>query len=303
MKKIRVGTRSSALALKQADIIEKLLSDRYPEITIEIVTITTTGDKILDKNLASIGGKGLFIKEIEEALLDGRIDIAVHSMKDMPASMPPEFSIPCVLEREDPRDLLISHKYKTIADMPQGAVIGTSSARRAAQTLNKRPDLKIIPFRGNVQTRLRKLAEGVVDATFLAAAGMNRLGLIDSNIMHILPPADMLPAVSQGAIGIEILSNNNVMTELLHPLNHIPTFARISAERSFMRVFEGSCSTPIAALSQFAEKTMNLECLIAKTDGSVIHKTKRSSNIADAENMGEDAALELKKLGGDNFFD
>lgn len=302
-QKIRIGTRGSQLALVQADIVKNLLLKQHDNIEIEIVTITTTGDKILNKNLAEIGGKGLFIKEIEESLLSKDIDIAVHSMKDMPAIMPEEFSIACVLEREDSSDLFVSHKYKSIDDLPEGAVLGTSSARRTSQVLHRRPDIKIVPFRGNVQTRLKKLEENVADATFLAAAGINRLEQMNNNIMHIVSHKEMLPAVSQGAIGIEILSDNNQLNDLLAPLNHNDTHIRIKSERSFMRAFEGSCSTPIAANATLNGNDLFLDCLIAKKDGSVLHRTTRSGTKDDAEAMGADAAKELKQLAGDNFFD
>lgn len=299
---IRLGTRGSALALKQADMVSNELRAAHPGIDIKIVTITTTGDKILDKNLAAIGGKGLFIKEIEEELLANRIDIAVHSMKDMPAIMPDSFSIPCVLVREDANDIFVSEKYQSIEELPHGAVVGTSSSRRAAQALNIRPDLKVIPFRGNVNTRLKKISDGEADATFLALAGIHRLGLMDSKTMHILPCDKILPAVSQGAIGIEILENNTQMHELLKPLNHLPTFQRIKAERSFMRVFEGSCTTPIAALAEIIGNEIRFNCLIAKPDGTIIHRASRKGKIDDGEEIGKDAALELKKLAGENFF-
>lgn len=299
---IRLGTRGSALALKQAHLVRDEICAKYPQISVEIVIITTTGDKILDKNLSTIGGKGLFIKEIEEELLAGNIDIAVHSMKDMPAIMPAEFSISCVFAREDARDVFVSAKYKSIEELPQGAVVGTSSSRRAAQALKIRPDLKIIPFRGNVNTRLRKIMDGEADATFLALAGMNRLALFSGKIMHILPVNKMLPAVSQGAIGIETLENNTKIQQLLAPLNHAPTYNCISAERSFMQVFEGSCTTPIAAFAEISDKQLHLSCLIAKPDGTVLHRVSRHGLVENAMQIGRDAALELKKIAGDNFF-
>lgn len=303
MKKFSIGTRGSQLALKQADIVKSRLSVLYPDIPSEIVVITTTGDKILDTNLALIGGKGLFIKEIEEQLQAGSIDIAVHSMKDMQAKLGDDFAVPCVLEREDARDCFISAKHKSIKDLPKNAVVGTSSSRRAAQLLKLRSDLRIIPFRGNINTRIRKLEDGVADATFLAAAGLNRIGLMDKNIMHIIEHEEMLPAISQGVIGLEIMKNNHQLAEMLSPLNHKPTYDCISAERSFMRVFEGSCTTPIAAHAIIKEGVIHFNCLIAKPDGSLILRSSRTGKISDAEDMGMDAALELKEKAGDNFFD
>lgn len=303
INKIRIGTRGSALALKQADIVKKKLCDLYPQIKVEIVTIITTGDKILDRNLADIGGKGLFIKEIEEHLLDNKIDIAVHSLKDMPAVTPDQFEIPCVLEREDVRDAFVSIQYKSFNELPHGAILGTSSSRRGAQVLKLRPDLKIIPLRGNINTRISKLKDGLADATFLAMAGLIRTGLLDNTTMHPIPTNQMLPAVSQGAIGIEILKENNAVRKFLEPINHLPTYVCTNTERSFMRVFEGSCATPIAALAEITNNTINLQCLIARPDGSIIHRSSHSGNISDAENIGTHAALTLKDLAGENFFD
>jgi len=301
-QKIKIGTRGSALALKQADMVRNMLRAEYADLEVEIVIIITTGDKILDRNLAAIGGKGLFIKEIEEHLLTGEVDIAVHSLKDMPAKMPDEFDIPCVLEREDARDVFISLKYKSISDLPHGAIIGTSSARRAAQLLRLRPDLKTIPFRGNINTRIKRLEEGAADATFLAFAGLIRIGLFNAATMHPIPTSQMLPAVSQGAIGIEILKNNKVMRDILKPLNHVQTQQRTNMERSFMRVFEGSCTTPIAAHAEIIDGQIHFKCLIAKPDGKVIHHTSCSGNIDKAEKMGADCANLLKDFAGENFF-
>lgn len=304
MEKLRIGTRGSALALKQADIVRSRLCSVYPEIQCEIITILTTGDRITDKNLATIGGKGLFIKEIEEELNNGSIDIAVHSMKDMPAIMPERFDIPCVIAREDPHDAFLAQRFKCPAELPEGATIGTSSARRAAQMLHIRPDLIIVPLRGNINTRIAKLDSGLVDATFLAIAGLRRVGLAhnDGRFVHVMPYDEMLPAVSQGAIGIEILTDNIRIRELLLPLNHHNTYTCLDSERSFMRVFEGSCATPIAALAEIHGDVMTLRCLIARPDGQVIYRTSRSGSISDAAGMGEDAALQLKSQAGDNFF-
>jgi hydroxymethylbilane synthase len=220
----------------------------------------------------------------------------------MPAKMPEQFDIPCVLEREDARDVFVSLKYKSISDLPHGALIGTSSARRAAQLLAVRPDIKTIPLRGNINTRLRKLEEGALDATFLAFAGLIRVGLFNDATMHPIPAADMLPAVSQGAIGIEILNNNTVMRDILRPINHVQTQQRTNMERSFMRVFEGSCTTPIAAYAQVLDEKIYFQCLIAKPDGTVIHRTECAGSLDNAEKMGSDCANLLKDLAGDNFF-
>jgi hydroxymethylbilane synthase len=300
--KIKLGSRASALALKQAHIVQEMLENEYPGIEVEIIEITTTGDSILNTNLAEIGGKGLFIKEIEEHLQEGNIDIAVHSLKDMPAIMPDIFDIPCVLERADVRDTFISTKYNSILELPDGAILGTSSSRRASQALNVRPDLKIIPLRGNIITRISKLKDGVADATFLAMAGLTRVEIFDKEIMHPISIQEMLPAISQGAIGIEILSDNDKMRELLKPLNHMPSYICTKAERSFMGIFEGSCTTPIAALAEISEDQLSIKCLIAKPDGSVIHRISDSGNINYGEKIAKICAHKLKDLVGENFF-
>jgi hydroxymethylbilane synthase len=293
-QKIRIGTRGSKLALVQAHLVEELLHAAHTDIETEIITITTTGDKILEKNLNEIGGKGLFIKEIEEVLLAGNIDIAVHSMKDMPAIIPENMEIACVLKREDPRDALISKIATRITDLPQGAVVGTSSPRRAAQALNLRPDLKIVPFRGNIDTRLMKMHENQVDATFLAIAGINRCEINDKMIT-IIDEKDMLPAVAQGAIGIEICKNDALKT-LLSPINDENSFICVAAERAFLEQFEGSCKTPIAALAKIEGNNLSINCLHASLDGAKILRTSRVGDVSEAAELGRDAAREIKIL-------
>jgi hydroxymethylbilane synthase len=298
---IRIGTRGSKLALAQAHMVEKLLLAAHPSLKTEIVTITTTGDKILDRNLNEIGGKGLFIKEIEDALLNNTIDIAVHSMKDMTAFIPDELEISCVLEREDPRDALICKTASRIIDLPHGATVGTSSPRRASQALNIRPDLKIVPFRGNIDTRLKKLQENEVDATFLAIAGINRCH-IKNEIIHIIDEKDMLPAVAQGAIGIETRKKDVELKKMLAPLHHQETFIRVSAERAFLAEFDGSCRTPIAALAKVSGDNISIDFLIASPDGKQIFRTARHGNISNVEKLGKDAAVELLGKAGEGFF-
>ncbi|MCE3231925.1 MAG: porphobilinogen deaminase [Rickettsiaceae bacterium] len=301
IEKIRIGTRGSKLALAQAYLVENALLAAHKNLKTEIVTITTTGDKILDKNLNEIGGKGLFIKEIEEALLANSIDIAVHSMKDMTAFIADEFAIPCILKREDSRDVLISKKAKTIRDLPLNAVVGTSSPRRASQALNIRPDLKIVPFRGNIQTRIAKLQENEVDATFLAIAGIKRCNIHD-DIINIIDENEMLPAVAQGAIGIEILKKRKDLEHLLLPLHDETTYNCVIAERAFLAEFEGSCKTPIAASAKINDNKITANFLIASMDGKQILRTSRQGKVTDAANLGKDAALELKAKTGNNFF-
>jgi hydroxymethylbilane synthase len=299
--KIRIGTRGSKLALVQAHLVEKLLLEAHPHIKIEIVIITTTGDRLIDRNLNEIGGKGLFIKEIEEALLNNSVDIAVHSMKDMTAFIPEAFEIPCMLKREDPRDALICKTASRIIDLPQGATVGTSSPRRASQVLHMRPDLKIVPFRGNIDTRLLKLKENEADATFLAIAGINRCKISDK-IIHIIDDKEMLPAVAQGAIGIETRKNDENLKQMLIPLHDKETFIRVEAERAFLQEFDGSCRTPIAALAKIDGDDISVNFLIASMDGKEVLRTTRKGRTSEAKQLGKDAALELLAKAGEGFF-
>jgi hydroxymethylbilane synthase len=268
---------------------------------IEIVIIKTTGDQIQDRALSEIGGKGLFTKEIEEALLADTIDLAVHSMKDVPTYLPDGLEICCLLEREDPRDVLISRRGNSIATLPQGAVIGSASLRRQAQLLALRPDLKVVTLRGNVGTRLGKLAKGDADATLLALAGLKRLGKADV-ATAILDMTEMLPAVAQGAIGIEIRAADRRMRDLLQPLHHVATEIAVTAERACLAELEGSCRTPIAAYAQVtADGLLHLQALIAKPDGSQIHRDARTGPVGDATRLGRDSGRHLKTLAGPDF--
>jgi hydroxymethylbilane synthase len=297
---IRIGTRGSQLALAQANEVKNRLLGAFPELTqeqIEILKITTTGDKLLDKNLAEIGGKGLFTKEVEEALYEEKIDIAVHSMKDMPDKLPEGMIIDCILEREDPRDAFISNKAKNIDDLPEASVVGTSSVRRQSQLLALRPDLNVVPFRGNVVTRLDKLDKGEVDATFLALAGLKRIGL-DGRVTSIIEQEQMLPAVAQGAIGVECLQSNEHIQRVLEKINHEPSRVRVEAERAFLIALGGSCTTPIGALAEISGDKLTLRTLIATPDGKTIHKADRAGTLSDAAAMGEDAGKELREKTG-----
>jgi hydroxymethylbilane synthase len=271
------------------------------EDEIEIVVIKTIGDQILDRALAEVGGKGLFTKEIETALIEGEIDLAVHSMKDMPTVLPDGLVISTMLEREDTRDAFISNKAARPQDLPQGAVVGTASLRRQAQLKHMRPDLEVITYRGNVQRRLEKLEEGVVDATFLACAGLRRLGLEDV-ITSIVPHEDMLPAVAQGAIGIEIRQGDEKTAALLAPVNHETTQICVNAERAFLHVLDGSCRTPIGGLAQITGDRVSFRGMILTPDGRICHETGREGPVGEAGALGRDAGEELKARGGPDFF-
>ena len=299
---IKIGTRASPLALAQAYETRDRLLAAFPELKIEIVELTTTGDKILDRPLAEVGGKGLFTKELDEALSDGRADIAVHSMKDLETRIPDDQELGAVLEREDVRDAFISPKAEKLDDLPAGSVVGTSSLRRQAQIMLKRPDLKVITFRGNVQTRLRKLDEGQADATLLAMAGLNRLDKTDV-VSSALEPEFMLPAVAQGAIAITYRKGDSRTADYLAALNHEPSRIRVTAERAMLATLDGSCRTPIAGLAEFqSDGQLRLRALVANMDGTICYEAERTGDPAEAEAMGIAAGEELKFRMGDNFF-
>ena len=303
---LRIGTRGSPLALAQAYETREKLIAAFPELggegKIEIVVIKTTGDVVLDRALQDIGGKGLFTKEIDEAMLARDIDLAVHSMKDVPTYLPDSIHLPCMLEREDVRDVFISNKAKTVWDLPEGAVVGSASLRRQSQILARRPDLKVITFRGNVQTRMKKLAAGDVDGTLLAAAGLRRLGM-EEVITDIMTVEDFVPAVGQGAIGITCMEDDERANRVLAALNHAETVVQVTAERAFLTVLDGSCRTPIAAYARLDGDTLHFHGLVAKPDGSEVHQIKRSgpADLAHAESMGRDAGQELKDKIGPDF--
>ena len=299
---LKIGTRGSPLALAQAYETKERLMKLHDlgDDAFEICVINTMGDKIQDRALSEIGGKGLFTKEIEEGLLSGDIDIAVHSMKDMPTELPKNLEISVFLEREDPRDSFISDDYSTIETLPSGSVVGTSSLRRKAQLLAFRSDLKVIEFRGNVQTRLRKLKEKVADATFLACAGLNRLSMQD--LIKPVPIEQMLPAVAQGVIGIENKIGNKTIFDLIEPLNHRKTAIQMIVERSFLAVLDGSCRTPIGGHAIIREEEIVFHGEILKPDGSIVHKDVGSGPISDSKVIGEAAGQILKEKGGKNFF-
>jgi hydroxymethylbilane synthase len=303
---LTIGTRGSPLALAQTHETRDRLAAAWSALAedgaVAIEIIKTTGDLIQDRPLAEIGGKGLFTKELDDSMLAGRIQLAVHSMKDVPTVLPDGIVLPCILPREDVRDAFISPKAKGLADLPQGAVVGTASLRRGAQILHKRPDLQVVNFRGNVQTRLRKLEEGVVDATLLAMAGLRRLGLAQ-HVTSALSEDEMLPAVAQGAIGITCRADDQASLDYLAALNCPDSFVRVAAERAFLARLDGSCRTPIAALAELDGERLSFRGLIVSPDGKAIHATARSGSRAEAEAMGKDAAEELIKVAGPGFFD
>ena len=301
---LKIGTRGSPLALAQAYETRQRLCQAFDldESAFEIIVIKTTGDKVLDRPLKEIGGKGLFTREIEEDMLSGKIDIAVHSMKDMPVLQPVGLLLETYLPREDVRDAFVSDTFDGIADLPAGTVVGTSSLRRKAQLQNKRPDLKVVEFRGNVQTRLKKLADGVASCTFLAMAGLNRL-----DMAHVAKSAvaveDMLPAVAQGAIGIERRENDLNTAGLLEAIHDTPTGHRLSAERAFLKELDGSCETPIAGLAELQGGQIHLRGEVLRPDGSEAINDHATAPIEDAAILGQELAQKLLAKAGEGFFD
>ena len=301
---LKIGTRGSPLALAQAYETRQRLCQAFDldESAFEIIVIKTTGDKVLDRPLKEIGGKGLFTREIEEDMLSGKIDIAVHSMKDMPVLQPVGLLLETYLPREDVRDAFVSDTFDGIADLPAGTVVGTSSLRRKAQLQNKRPDLKVVEFRGNVQTRLKKLADGVASCTFLAMAGLNRL-----DMAHVAKSAvaveDMLPAVAQGAIGIERRENDLNTAGLLEAIHDTPTGQRLSAERAFLKELDGSCETPIAGLAELQGGQIHLRGEVLRPDGSEAINDHATAPIEDAAILGQELAQKLLAKAGEGFFD
>lgn len=301
---LRIGTRASALALAQAhETRDRLMAAHgLPEDVFEIVPMSTTGDRIQNRALKEIGGKGLFTREIEEALTKGEIDIAVHSMKDMPTIQPEGLVIDCFLPREDVRDAFVSPKARSIADLPQGAVVGSSSLRRRAQLLLRRPDLQLVEFRGNVQTRLRKLDEGVAEATFLAMAGLSRLGMTHV-AQSAIDPGEMLPAVAQGCIGVERRVDDRDTASLLDAIADRDSGLRVTAERAFLARLDGSCETPIAGLAMLDGNEIWLRGEILRPDGSEALAGERRGAADQGQAMGTDLAAELLSRAPSGFFD
>ncbi len=298
MARLRIGSRGSQLALWQANHISALLRARGHEVEIEI--IHTTGDKITDVALAKVGTKGMFTKEIEEALAAGRVDLAVHSLKDLPTELPKGFEIAAITERQDPRDAFCSRRYSKIEELPQGARVGTSSLRRQAQLKAIRPDLDIHPLRGNVDTRLRKLEQGEFDAIILAAAGLKRLGKTEL-IQQIIPAEIMCPAAGQGALGIEIREGDAKSREVLQFLDDVAARAATTCERALLNRLGGGCQVPIGAFAEIRNKKLHLESIVADPDGSKLLRDSRDGD--DPEKLGNDAGAELLRRGGDQILE
>lgn len=300
---LKIGTRASKLALAQAYETRDRLARAFelPDDAFEIVPITTTGDRITDKPLREIDGKGLFTKEVEEAILSGAADIGVHSTKDMPVQLHPDLVMECFLPREDPRDAFVSKHFNSLADMPAGAVVGTSSTRRRAQLLHKFPHLNVVEFRGNVQTRLQKLDDGVADATFLAMAGLSRL-----DMAHVargpVDITDMLPAIAQGAIGIEHRKGDDRVAALLAGIHHTETGQRLAAERAMLARLDGSCETPIGGLAIVQDGHLTLRGEILRPDGSQSITDAATGPVENAAQMGRDMADRLLAQAGADFF-
>lgn len=300
MPTLRIATRESALAMWQAHYVKDKLEQAHPDLTVELLPMTTKGDQILDTPLAKIGGKALFVKELEVAMLENRADIAVHSMKDVPVDFPEGLMLHTICEREDPRDAFVSNTFKTLDELPQGAIVGTSSLRRQCQLKALRPDLDIRDLRGNVNTRLRKLDEGQYDAIILAAAGLIRLAMPE-RIAQYLPSEVLLPANGQGAVGIECRTDDTQVQQYLAALEHQETRARVLTERAVNRTLEGGCQVPIGAFAEVDGETIHLRALVGSLDGNEIIRGEVSGNVSDGETLGENLAQELLSRGADKI--
>jgi len=299
-RRIVIGTRGSKLALRQSLMVKEALENLWEGLEVELSIIKTTGDKITDVPLAKVGGKGLFVKEIEDALLAGSVDLAVHSMKDVPAELPSGLIIGAIPKREDPRDVLVSVSYRSLMDLPQGAVVGTSSLRRTVQIRMLRPDLKVETLRGNLDTRLRKVKEGLFDAVILAAAGIHRMGWHEV-IAEYLDPQEFLPAVGQGALGIEIREDDREIAELVSKIHDKTTAFSVTAERSFLRELEGGCQVPIGCHCFVENGTVRLVGMIASLDGATVVRDEIKGRLDEAEMLGRKLAQELRRKGGEEI--
>lgn len=296
VKTLRIATRKSPLAIWQAEHVSTCLKALYPELEIELVRMVSKGDQILDSPLSKVGGKGLFVKELEEGMLAGEADIAVHSMKDVPMEFPEGLGLAVIMEREDPRDAFVSNTYESLADLPEGAVVGTSSLRRSAQIQARYPHLLIKSLRGNVNTRLQKLDDGEFDAIILAAAGLIRLGF-ESRIRAFISPDDSLPAMGQGAVGIECRMDDAVIRELIEPLNHADTRCRVLAERAMNDHLNGGCQVPIAGFALLEGDELFMRGLVGEPDGSITYRAEGRAHRDDAESLGVSIAEDLLKQG------
>jgi hydroxymethylbilane synthase len=298
--KLVIATRASRLALWQAEHVQALLQSHYPQTDVSLLKLSTRGDEILDRSLQKVGGKGLFIKELENALMDGRADLAVHSLKDVPVDMPPLFDLVAIMPRAEARDAWVSSKYASLDDLPQGGVVGTSSLRRECQIRAQRPDIVVKPLRGNLDTRLKKLDEGQFDAIILAAVGLQRLELTQ-RIRTIIPVEQSLPAAGQGALGIEVLQSRPEMARLMQPLVCNQSTAIAQAERAVSRVLGGSCSTPLAAHAQLINNQLSVYALVATPDGQTVLRANARGPITDPEALGNQVAQDLLDQGADKL--
>jgi hydroxymethylbilane synthase len=293
---LRIATRKSPLALWQAQHVRERLREANPGLRVELVTMSTQGDQVLDSPLAKIGGKGLFVKELEQGMLEGRADIAVHSMKDVPVELPHGLGIGAILEREDPQDAFVSNRFGSIDELPEGARLGTSSLRRQCQLRARRSDLQLSDLRGNVNTRLSRLDQGDYDAIVLACAGLKRLGMA-ARITRALTPEELLPAIGQGVIGIECRLDDETVRRLIEPLEHAPTRLRVQAERAFNAALAGGCQAPVAGFSLLEHDLLELRGLVGRPDGSKIVRGQISGPSQDAETLGRELAEELLSRG------
>jgi hydroxymethylbilane synthase len=299
---LRIGTRGSKLALAQSEWVKAKIQAEHPRAKVELVKIRTKGDRILHSPLSWIGGKGLFVKEIEDALLRGEVDLAAHSLKDVPSELPKELELGVFPEREDPRDAFVAMKYKSVGELPEGAAVGTSSLRRSAQLLHLRPDLRVIPLRGNVDTRLRKLESGDLQAIILAAAGLRRLGLRE-RITGFLSPEEFIPAIGQGVLGLELRKRDGKVKGLLKFLNHEETERTAKAERAFLARLGGGCQVPLAGYARLKANVLYLEGMVAEPDGSIVLRKKVHGSKERPEELGRALAEDLLAAGADRILE
>ena len=297
---LKIGTRGSKLALAQSGWVKAQVETRHPDVEVELVRIKTKGDRILDSPLSKVGGKGLFVKEIEDALLRREVDLAVHSMKDVPGELPDGLELGIFPEREDPRDAYLSERHGTLKDMPEGATVGTSSLRRAAQLLHMRPDLQVVSMRGNVDTRIRKMHEEDLDAIILAVAGMKRLGLREM-IRSRIPTHEMLPAIGQGALGLELRRDDREVYKRMRFLNHENTALTVRAERAFLKKLQGGCQVPMAGYARLEGDALSLEGLVAELDGSRVIRDALKGSKGNPEAIGIELAEKVLKAGADRI--
>jgi hydroxymethylbilane synthase len=297
---LKIGTRGSSLALSQSGWVKGMIEARHPDVSVELIRITTRGDKILDSALSKIGGKGLFVKEIEEALLRNDVDLAVHSIKDVPGDLPDGLCLSVFPEREDPRDAFISKEYASLYDLPKGASVGTGSLRRSSQLLSIRPDLRIVPLRGNVDTRLKRIQAGEFDAIILAAAGLKRLGLSE-NLKQLLPADVCLPAIGQGALGLETREGDDRVLDIINFFNHRETELTVRAERAFLKGLDGGCQVPIAGYGVIEGTAICLKGMVAELDGSRIIKDEATGSEEKPEQLGAVLAEKLLQAGAEKI--